>query len=94
MEIEELFSRLDRHRGSFPQDLVEEAIRRREEVIPAFLEILEDINRNPDQWAADQGRMVHIFAMYLLALFRETRAYPLLIRAGEWSQEDEASKYS
>jgi hypothetical protein len=80
MEIEELFSRLDRHRGSFPQDLVEEAIRGREEVIPAFLEILDDINKNPDPWAADEGRMVHIYAMYLLALFRETRAYPLLVK--------------
>jgi hypothetical protein len=80
MEIQELFARLDRHRGSFPQDLVDEAIAKREEVIPAFLEILDDIDRNSDQWAADEGRMVHIFAMYLLALFRETRAYPLLVR--------------
>ena len=34
--------------------------------------------RNHGWWMS--GRMVHIYAMYLLALFRETRAYPLLVR--------------
>ena len=80
MEIEELFSHLDQYRGPFPNHLVEEIIARREEIILAFLEMLEDIDRNPDPWTADQERMVHIYAMYLLALFRETRAYPLLVK--------------
>src|SRR5437879_2070902 len=80
MEIDELFSHLDQYRGPFPNHLVEEIIARREEVIPAFLEMLEDIDRNPGPWAADERRMVHIYAMYLLALFRETRAYPLLVK--------------
>ena len=80
MDIQELFDRLDRHRGSFPGDLVAEIIARREEVIPRFLAILEDVDTNPEPWLMDDGRMVHIYAMYLLALFRETRAYPLLVR--------------
>ena len=80
MEIRELLACLDQHRGSFPERLVAEAVARREEVIPAFLEILEAIDSNPAPWLADQGRMVHIHAMYLVALFRETRAYPLLVR--------------
>jgi hypothetical protein len=80
MEIHELFARLDRHSGSFPDDLLAEVIARREEVIPRFLEILEDIDRNPGPWLADDKRMIHVHAMYLLALFRETRAYPLLVR--------------
>ena len=80
MEIQELLSRLDKHRGSFPQDLVAEAVARREEVIPILLETLEAIDNDPEPWLADQRRMVHIHAMYLLALFRETRAYPLLVR--------------
>lgn len=80
MEIRELLACLDQHRGSFPERLVAEAVARREEVIPALLEILEAIDSNPAPWLADQGRMVHIHAMYLVALFRETRAYPLLVR--------------
>lgn len=80
MELQELFDRLDSHRGSFPEDLVAEAISRREEIVPLLLEMLEEIDRNPEPWVADPGRMVHIYALYLLALFRETRAYPLVVR--------------
>jgi len=80
MEIPELIALLDRHYGSFPEDAVAEVIARREEVVPRFLEILEDVDRNPEPWLVDHVRMIHIYAMYLLALFRETRAYPLLVR--------------
>jgi hypothetical protein len=80
MDIQELLARLEHHEGSFPKDLVAEAIARREEVTPRFLEILEDIDRNPEPWLAEDGRMIHIYALYLLALFRESRAYPLLVR--------------
>jgi len=80
MEINDLFARLDRHTGSFPRELIAEVIARREEMIPKFLEVLEDIDRHPEPWLADDSRMIHVCAMYLLALFRETRAYPLLVR--------------
>ena len=80
MDIQELLERLDRHCGSFPEALVAEVIARREEVIPRFLEILEEVDRDPEPWLANDERMVHIFAMYLLALFRETRASLLLVR--------------
>jgi Protein of unknown function (DUF1186)/SEC-C motif len=80
MDLEELLSHLDRHCGSFPTDLVEEAIARRQETTPRFLAILEEIDRNPELWLADDRRMLHIYAMYLLALFQEPAAYPLLVR--------------
>lgn len=80
MEIQELFAGLEQRKGSFPTELIDEAIARREEITPALLEILADIDRNPEPWLADQDRMVHIYAMYLLAQFRETRAYPLLVK--------------
>lgn len=80
METHELFARLDQHHGSFPHDLVAEIIARREEVTPRFLEILEDIDKDPEPWLAEEQRMIHIYALYALALFRETRAYPLLVR--------------
>jgi hypothetical protein len=89
MEIQELIARLNRHRGSFPADLVAEAIARREETVPVLLQILEDIVQNPEPWLADESRMDHIYALYLLALFRETRAYHLVLqifsRPGEFS---------
>ena len=67
-------------RVRFPEGLVAEAIARREEVTPRLLKILEDIDRDPEMWLADKAGMLHIWAFYLLALFRETRAYPLLVR--------------
>ena len=80
MEIEELFARLDQDQGSFPKDLIAEVIARREEATPRFLAMLEDIDRNPESWLTANDRMIHIYALYLLALFRETRAYPLIVR--------------
>lgn len=80
MEIRELLACLDQHRGSFPERLVAEAVARREEIIPILLGTLEAIDSDPEPWLADQRRMGHIHAMYLLASFRETRAYPLLVR--------------
>lgn len=50
------------------------------EATPRFLGMLEDIDQNPEPWLADLGRMIHIYALYLLALFREIDAYPLLVR--------------
>lgn len=80
MDIQELFTRLDQHEGSFPKDLIAEVIARREEATSRLLAMLEDIERDPEPWLADDDRMIHIYALYLLALFRETRAYPLLVR--------------
>src|SRR5207244_12237831 len=36
--------------------------------------------RNPESLLTDNDLKVHIYALYLLALFRETRAYPLIVR--------------
>ncbi len=80
MDTQELFARLDQPNGSFPHQQVAEMIARREEVTLRFLEILEDIDKNPGPWLADEQRMIHIYALYGLALFREVRAYPLLVR--------------
>lgn len=80
MEIRELLALLDKYQGPFPEHLVAQAVARREEIIPALLETLEEVARDPEPWLADQERMGHIYALYLLALFRETRTSPLLVR--------------
>jgi len=79
MQINEILSRLDRTEGRFPHDAVRESIVRREEMTPALLGILEEVSQDPLPFMRED-RMAHIFAMYLLAQFRETRAYPLLVR--------------
>jgi hypothetical protein len=57
-----------------------EAIARCEEITPALLKILEDAAENPESYASDPDSMIVIFTAYLLAQFRETRAYPVLLR--------------
>jgi uncharacterized protein DUF1186/SEC-C motif-containing protein len=80
MDVTEILSQLERYRGDFPAEAVREAIAHREEIVPALLEILAEVARDPQAFASDEDLMVHIYAMYLLAQFRETRAYPLLVQ--------------
>jgi hypothetical protein len=80
MDLEEILSHLERNDGYFPRAAVQEAIDHRVEIVPALLGILEDVARDPEPFAFGEGRFIHIYAMYLLAQFRETRAYPLLVQ--------------
>jgi hypothetical protein len=79
MDLEEILSHLERNEGYFPRAAVQEAIDHRVEIVPALLGILEDVARDLNPYVGG-GRFIHIYAMYLLAQFRETRAYPLLVQ--------------
>jgi uncharacterized protein YchJ len=80
MDVQEILSRLERNEGHFPDGAIQEAVAHRGQIIPPLLEVLETVARDPRSFARDQGRMIHIYAMYLLAQFREARAYPLLVQ--------------
>lgn len=79
MNVPDILSQLDRSDGRFPHDAIRESIACREEIVPALLGVLDEVDRDPLPFTGED-RMVHIFAMYLLAQFRETRAYPVLVR--------------
>jgi len=80
MEVQEILAHLERNEGRFARSAVREAVAHRDEIIPALLEVLESAARDPQSFARDPKRMIHLYAMYLLAQFRETRAYPLLVQ--------------
>jgi len=80
MDIKKLLARLDQQKGSFSDALVAEVLARREGVTARFLEIFRGHQPEPGMWLADDGRMIHIYARYGLALFREVRAHALLVR--------------
>ena len=80
MDIQTILAQLERNEGHFPKAAIGEAIEHQSEIIPPLLEVLEAVARDPQSFTADPKRMIHIYAMYLLAQFRETRAYPLLVR--------------
>ncbi len=75
MDIETIRLKLEFNTGRFPIDAVRAAIEQREAIKPVLLaalqeaiDVLEEIERKP-------SFMLHIYAMYLLAQFREQAAY-------------------
>ena len=79
MDIPEILEQFERCRAPFPRTAVAEAVARREEITPEFLHILERVAEDPSTYATDGNYFGHIFAMFLLAKFRETRAYPIIL---------------
>ena len=79
MNIEEIIERLKFYDGTFPRQALEEAVGRREQVIPVLLQILEEAAHNVEDVYEQEDYMAHIYAMFLLAQFREKRAYPLVV---------------
>ena len=80
METAEILHQFERFTGTFPRTAVEEAAARQEEVTPELLRILEETVDRAAQLDAEGDYMAHLYAMFLLAQFRETRAYPLVVR--------------
>lgn len=68
------------YHGRFPRKAFLAAVEQREAITPGLLSILEHAIANPEEVAQDRDYMGPLCAMYLLAEFREPRAYPLLIR--------------
>jgi uncharacterized protein YchJ len=65
----------------FPREAVAAAIARRAEAIPHLLQALAWADQHTDEAnSAQPPYMLHLFALFLLAQFREPRAYPLIVR--------------
>ena len=79
MTVPEIIAALTPYTGDFPKAAVEAAIAQREEVTPHLLRALEETAETPDKIARPEY-MLHLFATYLLAYFRDKRAYLPLIR--------------
>lgn len=79
MEVEEILRVLAYPGEYFPYEAVQEAIAKKEEITPHLLQILEDTTTNIQRVREDGSYWGPIFAMFLLAQFREKRAYPLIV---------------
>jgi hypothetical protein len=88
MDMEDILRVLKYNKGVFPRHALNEAINLRDRIIPHLLEILAWARENMDDLLDEEKYMAHIYAMYLLAQFREKRAYPLLIEFFSVSGED------
>lgn len=89
MRPQEIVDTLSCNNGKFPRDAMLAAIADRDAIIPILLDELERLASDPQAvMAEDEAYMRHIFAMYLLAQFRETRAFAPLIKICQFPYED------
>jgi uncharacterized protein DUF1186/SEC-C motif-containing protein len=90
MEVNDVLKALERNTGAFPREAVEAAMGMRETITPELLRILEDTVERADEIVADEKDgpyFAYLYAMYLLAQFRKTRAYPLVVRFSRLPQD-------
>lgn len=78
MEIKEIIQQLEYNTGTFPQQAVEAAIENRDLIIPELIKTLEDATLNAEDLLDSNGYFLHIYAMFLLAQFKEKKAYTLI----------------
>ena len=78
MDVQEILPQLATNTGTFPREAVAQAIAQRETITPELLRVLVEAQHNIEH-LRESEYMTHIYAMYLLAQFRELRAYPLIV---------------
>ena len=79
MELTEIIAELENYTGKFPRQALERAIEEREAITPVLLETLEEWKNNLEGLIDMPDYFLHIYALYLLAQFKEPKAYPLII---------------
>jgi Protein of unknown function (DUF1186)/SEC-C motif len=80
METAGALLQFERFTGTFARAAVDAAVARREEITPELLRILEETVDRAEELDTEGDYMAHLYAMFLLAQFRETRAYSLVVR--------------
>ncbi len=79
MDIETIIEKLKYNDGRFPREALNEAINNQELIVPELLNLIEFTKENVFELFEEKNYIGHIFAMFLLAQFREKQAFPLLI---------------
>ncbi len=79
MELTQILSELENYTEKFPRLALEEAIEKQEEITPLLLENITKWKDNLEELLELPEYFLHIYSFFLLAQFRETKAYPLII---------------
>lgn len=72
---EKILSEIEYNTGVFPLETLQYAITQKDKIIPELLDILDYTYANAEELAEQEDYFAHIYAMFLLAQFREPRAY-------------------
>ena len=84
MEIKEIIENLKYNKdGKFQKESVLEAKKKQKEITEELLNELEKVANNIGDYARNQNYMLALYAIYLLAEFREKRAFPIMIKINE-----------
>jgi uncharacterized protein YecA (UPF0149 family) len=76
--IQNILKKLTIYDGEFPRKALQEAINNQDKILPELLDILGYARNNIHELEMRADYMAHLYAFYLLAQFRERRAYPLI----------------
>ncbi len=88
MSPQEIIAALTDNTGTFPLEAMREAVAQRDAITPLLLAELEHVADHSEEIVAESDlSMLPLFAMYLLAQFREPRALAPLIRICHLPQE-------
>jgi len=79
MPPERVLIELSQYRNTHPREALDSADAHRDVLVQPLLEILERCISNPDT-ASDEEAQLFSYALYVLAKWRESRAYPFVIR--------------
>lgn len=77
--MEKIINKLRYFNKNFPRETLKEALNMKEEITPILLEELDKIIVCPEIVTENQDYMLHIYAIYLLAQFREKSAFARII---------------
>lgn len=69
---------------------MEAALAQRDAIIPALIEVLHDVSRNPDTTAY---QVAHVYAAYLLGHFRAAEAHAALLEIGRMDDDAQWRHY-
>ena len=90
MEVKEIIENLKYNKeGKFQKESVLEARKKQKETTEELLNELEKVANNIGDYAQDQNYMLVLYAMYLLAEFREKRAFPIMIKIITYKNQEE-----
>jgi hypothetical protein len=88
LTVEQIITQLNADDSLFTREALEQAILHQEAITPALLTIIENVAIDP---LSIEDTPAFNYALYLLAQFREKRAYPLIVKYfGELGLESEA----
>lgn len=80
MEMTQIIEELAYDMGVLPREAIEAAIVKQAQITPLLLNILKDAIDRVDEIIEDDNYQAHLYALYLLAQFREEEAFPLVIQ--------------